>query len=67
MLIKYSCKRMGLNCSFMVKGETIEEVTIKALEHVRENHTGDFKNIQTQEEIDQMEKALAQSTYVANG
>ncbi len=67
MLIKYSCKKMGLNCPFMVKGETLEEVVMKALEHVRENHAADFKNIQTPEEIQQMEKALARSTYVVIG
>ncbi len=67
MLIKYACKQMGLNCTYMVKGETVEEVVTKALEHVRENHAGDFKNIQSPEEIQQMEKALARSTYVVTG
>ncbi len=67
MLIKYSCKGMGLACSFTVKGENLEEVVGKALEHVRENHTSDFKNIQSPEEIKQMEKALERSTYVVSG
>jgi predicted small metal-binding protein len=47
MLIRYSCKDMGLNCSFFVKGETLEEVTAKALEHVREKHSADFNHIET--------------------
>ncbi len=67
MLIKYSCKEMGLACSFMVKGETVEEVVAKALEHVREFHASDFKSIKTPEEIKQMEKALERSTYVVTG
>jgi predicted small metal-binding protein len=64
MLIRYSCKDMGLDCSFMVKGETLEEVTKKALEHVQEMHTGDFNNIQSPPEIERMEKALRRSTRV---
>lgn len=64
MLIKYTCKEMGLNCPFIVKGETIEEVTDKALEHVREKHVDDFNIIQSPAQIDQMKQALARSTCV---
>ena len=67
MLIRYSCKDMGLNCSFIVKGETIEEVTKKALEHVREKHAADFNNIQSPAEIVQMEQSLMRSTRVVAG
>ena len=67
MLIRYSCKDMGLNCAFVVKGATLEEVTLKALEHVRENHTGDFNTIGSAAEIDQMKKSLARSTRVVAG
>jgi predicted small metal-binding protein len=67
MLIKYTCRDMGLNCPFVVKGETLEEVTQKALEHVRENHAGEFNQINTPAEIARMEKALAQSTRVVVG
>lgn len=67
MLIKYSCERMGLNCPFMLTGETLEEVTQKALEHVREIHANDFNSIHTPAEVEQMEKALARSTHVVVG
>ena len=67
MLIRYSCKDMGLNCPFVVKGETLEEVTRQALEHVREKHTKDFNTINTPEQIEQMQKALARSTHVVAG
>jgi predicted small metal-binding protein len=58
---------MGLDCSFMAKGETAEDVTKKALEHVREMHTDKFNNIHTPEEIERMEKALMRSTRVVAG
>jgi predicted small metal-binding protein len=67
MLIRYSCKDMGLSCNFFVKGETIEEVTRQALEHVRENHASDFNTIRSPAEIEQMERALARSTRVVAG
>lgn len=60
-MIRYKCKEMGLNCSFMVKGETVEEVTKLALEHVREKHAKDFNIIQSPEQIVQMEQALVYS------
>lgn len=67
MLIRYACKDMGLNCPFVVKGETLDEVTRKALEHVREKHADDFNNIQSPAEIEQMAKALSRSTRVVAG
>jgi predicted small metal-binding protein len=67
MLIQYSCKDMGLKCSFMVRGETLEEVTRQALEHVREKHASDFNAIQTPAEIQRMEQSLARSTRIVAG
>jgi predicted small metal-binding protein len=62
MIIKYACKDMGLNCTFTVKGATVEEVTRIALEHVREKHSENFNSIHSPAEIQQMEQALARST-----
>ena len=67
MLIRYTCKDMGLDCAFVVKGETLEEVTQKALEHVRENHSQDFNIINSQDQIEKMRKALGRSTRVVPG
>jgi predicted small metal-binding protein len=67
MLIRFSCKDMGLNCLFVVKGETVEEVTQKALEHVLEKHAKDFNVIETPAQIEAMKKALARSTRVVPG
>ena len=64
MLIRYSCKDMGLACPFVVKGETQEEVTLQALAHVREKHVEDFNQIRTPEEIERMKLAITRSTKV---
>jgi predicted small metal-binding protein len=58
---------MGLGCPFVVKGETIEEVTQKALEHVREKHGEDFNIVNTTAQIEDMRKALARSVRVVPG
>jgi len=67
MLIRYQCKDMGLKCPFVVKGDTLEEVTTKALEHVLEKHQDNFNNIQSPEEIEKMKLALRRSTRVVVG
>ncbi len=67
MLFRYACKDMGLSCSFVAKGETLEEVTQKALEHVREKHASDFNLIHSPAQIEEMQKALARSTKVVAG
>lgn len=67
MLIRYSCKDMGLNCPFIVKGNTLEEVTKKALEHVREKHSDNFNNLHSAAELEKMEQALGRSTRVVAG
>jgi predicted small metal-binding protein len=67
MLIRYSCKDMGLSCPFVIKGETLEDVTQKALEHVREKHADDFRVISSPAQLQEMEKALARSTRVVAG
>jgi predicted small metal-binding protein len=58
---------MGLKCSFVVKHESQEEVIRQAMTHVLENHAREFNSIQSPEEIEKMEKALALSTRVVAG
>jgi predicted small metal-binding protein len=67
MLIQYTCKDMGLDCPFRIKGDTIENVIEKALEHIREQHTEDFKAFLSPVEIESMKKSLARSTRVVAG
>jgi predicted small metal-binding protein len=67
MIIRYACKDMGLNCPFVVRGETVEDVVQKALEHVQEKHSQDFNSLQTPAQIDVMKKSLARSTRIAAG
>jgi predicted small metal-binding protein len=67
MRIRYSCIDMGLNCPFIIKGETQEEVTQKALEHIQEEHSDQFNNLTSPVQIEVMLKALGRSTRVVVG
>jgi predicted small metal-binding protein len=67
MLIRYTCKGMGLNCSFVVDGMTLEEVSKKALDHVIEKHVNDFNSLTTPAELEKMRQSLARSTRVVAG
>jgi predicted small metal-binding protein len=67
MLIQYTCKDMGLNCPFRIKGDSLEDITSKALEHIRKNHAGDFKDLLSAAQIEEMKKSLARSTRVVAG
>jgi len=64
MKIKYTCKSMGLNCEFVVIGETMEEVTSKAFEHVREMHADQFNSLELPAEIERMKKSLERAARV---
>jgi predicted small metal-binding protein len=67
MLIRFSCKDMGLSCPFVVKGKTVDEVTQQALEHIREQHAQEFNIIDTPAQIESMRQSLARSTRVVAG
>ena len=56
MIIRYSCKDMGLKYTFVVKGKTLEEASQQALDHVRENHANEFNRFNSPEEIEQMNR-----------
>ena len=64
MLIRYTCRDMGLKCPFVVKAETQEEVIQKALAHIREEHTDEFNVFHSPAEIEQMRQSLIRSTRV---
>jgi predicted small metal-binding protein len=58
---------MGLNSPFRSKGDSLEDIASKALEHIRKNHAGDFKDLLSAAQIEEMKKSLARSTRVIAG
>lgn len=37
-MLKFECKELGTNCSYVVKGNSLEEVKKYAMEHARSVH-----------------------------
>ncbi len=66
MLYQYTCKDMGINCMFVAKSVTAEEVTELALQHVLSEHRDNFNSIESDAEIKRMKEALAHSIRVVN-
>jgi predicted small metal-binding protein len=41
-----SCKELGLDCDFVIEGETGENVIESLMRHVKEDHTDDWFEIE---------------------
>jgi predicted small metal-binding protein len=63
-MYQYTCKDMGLNCPYRIKGDTLESVVLEALGHIREKHTQDFRDINSPAEIEAMKRSLERSTRI---
>jgi predicted small metal-binding protein len=63
-MIQYTCKDMGLSCSYRIKGDSFESLILEALEHIREKHTQDFRTITSPAEIEAMKRSLERSTRI---
>jgi predicted small metal-binding protein len=66
MIIKFSCKEMGLNCDFTVQGEQLEEIMEETLAHVQKTHADEFDTIRLPERIERMAFAPKHTTQAVN-
>jgi predicted small metal-binding protein len=55
---KLECRDMGMDCSFVVIGNTVAEVKRKAMQHAQEVHADVLKTITTPEQMAEMEKLM---------
>ncbi len=46
MQTSVSCKELGIDCAFVIEGETGEMVVETLIRHVREEHTDDWFEIE---------------------
>ena len=46
MQTSISCKELGIDCTFVIEGETGEMVVESLIRHVREEHTDDWFEIE---------------------
>lgn len=61
---QFACKNLGVDCDFVVTGETKEEVLKKAMEHGSVVHADLMKSM-TPEQLAEFGKALAASIQAA--
>ncbi len=55
-MMKLSCRDMGMDCDFVAKGETAQEVKEKMRAHDNAEHEDIMKNMSEDEKADMMKK-----------
>ncbi len=61
-MLKFECKSLGINCSYVVTGNTIEDVKKNAVQHAQTVHK-DLLAKMTPQQIDEMYKTIVQMTH----
>ena len=49
------CRDLGMDCNFVATGETVDEVKNKAFDHARTVHAEMFKDMNTPQQMADME------------
>jgi predicted small metal-binding protein len=58
----FACKDLGMDCDFVAKGETVEEVSRKAMEHGQKVHGEVLKKMtDTPEKAAELQQAMLQA------
>jgi len=60
-MLKFECKELGTNCSYVVKGNSLEEVKKYAMEHARTVHKDWLAKRSPQQMVD-IDKTLTRMT-----
>ena len=61
-MLKFECKDLGIDCSFVATGNTVEEVKQKAAAHAQTVHK-DLLAKMTPQQIDEMYKNVTRMTH----
>jgi predicted small metal-binding protein len=60
-MLEFACKDIGLNCSYVAKGNTLEEVKKQAMDHAQVVHK-DFLDKMTPEQKVELDKNITRMT-----
>jgi predicted small metal-binding protein len=55
---KLECRDLGMDCSFVVTGNTVAEIKQKAIQHAQEVHADVLKTMTTPEQMAEMDKLI---------
>ncbi|NJD60214.1 MAG: DUF1059 domain-containing protein [Anaerolineales bacterium] len=61
-MMKLECKDLGTNCSYVARGNTLEEVKKKAIEHTQSVHPDFLAKMSPQQKAD-LDKTLTRLTH----
>jgi len=61
-MLKFECKNLGTNCSYIATGNTVEDVKKNATEHAQKAHK-DLLAKMTPQQIDDMYKTVVRMTH----
>ena len=61
-MLKFECKNLGTNCSYIATGNTMEDVKKSAEKHAQTVHKDMLANM-TPQQIDEMNKIVARMTH----
>jgi predicted small metal-binding protein len=61
-MLKFECKELGTNCSYVAKGNTLEEVKKDAMQHVQNIHK-DLMAKMSPQQMEDINKTLTRMTH----
>jgi predicted small metal-binding protein len=61
-MLEFECKDLGTNCSYVAKGNTLDEVKKSAMEHAQTVHKDWLAKISPQQKAD-LDKTLTRMTH----
>jgi len=61
-MLKFECKNLGTNCSYIATGNTVEDVKKNAVNHAQTVHK-DLLAKMTPQQIDDMYKTVTRMTH----
>ncbi len=61
-MLKFECKDLGTNCSYVAKGNTLEEVKKDAMKHAQNVHKDLLANMSPQQ-MEDLDKTLTRMTH----
>jgi predicted small metal-binding protein len=61
-MLRFECKELGTNCSYVAKGDTLEEVKKDAMNHAHTVHK-DLLAKMSPQQMEDIEKTLTRMTH----
>ena len=61
-MIKFECKELGTNCSYVAKGNTLDDVKIDAMQHAKTVHKDLLSNMSTRQ-LAELDRTITRKSH----